>query len=381
MTRRVEIAGAGFAGLTAAIAFARRGWSVRLHERAPQPRAFGAGIFIWENGLRVLEAVDALDAAMARMHEAPYYWVRGPHGERVGEYVFGPKVGTRMITMTRQTLHEALLASAMRHGVQLCCDSHVTGADPAGRLHTAHGEVFDADLVIGADGVHSAVRDSLGLLRSRRGTGYGAIRLLLERTDAERASDEGNAVIYNRADGKRRLLQVPCDHDALYLCFTMGAADDEGKRLPLNRDSWSRSFPHLAPLVERVAGQGRWDEFEVIKLERWSRGRVAVIGDAAHSMTPALGQGAGCAMMNALSLASFVADADDVGNALLRWESAERPLTEHTQDYALRSTQGESADSAGGTKWTADAIRTALHVPTGFEPSRPANITGENACM
>lgn len=380
MSRRVEIAGAGFAGMTAAIAFAQRGWSVRLHERSAQPRAFGAGIFVWENGLRVLEAVGALDAAMSRMHEAPHYWVKGPGGGRVGEYVFGPHIGTRMITMTRHTLHEALLSSALRHGVRLQCASRVLGADAAGRLRTERGEVFEADLVVGADGVHSAVRDSLGLLRLRQRVGVGAIRLLIPRTEAERASDEGNAVIYNRAEGERRLLQVPCDVENLYLCFTMSASDERGRALPLNRAGWAQDFPHLASLVARVGDEGRWDEFEMIKLERWSKGRVAVIGDAAHSMTPALGQGAGCAMMNALSLASFVDAADDIEDALRRWEAAERPLTEHTQDYALRATQGKSIDAERGTKWTADAIRTALHVPTGVRRP-PAITTGDNACM
>ena len=63
--RHAEIAGAGFAGLVAAIALADRGWTVRVHERAEALRAFGAGIFIWENGLRVLKAIGAYDAVIA----------------------------------------------------------------------------------------------------------------------------------------------------------------------------------------------------------------------------------------------------------------------------------------------------------------------------
>lgn len=372
MKKHVEIAGAGFAGMTAAIAFAQRGWSVRLHERALEPRAFGAGIFVWQNGLRVLAAVDALDDAMSTMHEAPNYWVRNAHGERIGEYIFGPAVGTRMITMTRETLHHALLASARRHGVELRCDSHVVGATPDGALQLADGSRLPADLVVGADGLNSRVRDSLGLLRSRTPVGFGAIRLLLPRTAEEVASTEGNAVVFNRDEGHRRLLQVPCDPENLYLCFTMASDDRHGQGLPLNKASWAASFPHLAPLVERVGAQGRWDEFEVAKLHRWSAGRVAVIGDAAHSMTPALGQGAGCAMMNALSLAEWVCDRPDPVAALADWEAAERPLTEHTQDEALRITRGAAQSAAQGTKWTAQALRAALHVPTGTRHAETA---------
>ena len=68
--RHVEIAGAGFAGLAAATALCQRGWSARVHESGPELRAFGAGIFIWENGLRVLRALGAYDGVMTGSHQA-----------------------------------------------------------------------------------------------------------------------------------------------------------------------------------------------------------------------------------------------------------------------------------------------------------------------
>ena len=66
-----EIAGAGFAGLAAAIALRQRGWSVRVHEKEAELRAFGAGIFVWENGLRVLHAIGAYDDVVRGAHQAP----------------------------------------------------------------------------------------------------------------------------------------------------------------------------------------------------------------------------------------------------------------------------------------------------------------------
>ena len=63
-TKHVEIAGGGFAGLATATAFRQRGWTARIHEAAPELRSFGAGIFIWENGLRVLKALGAYDAVI-----------------------------------------------------------------------------------------------------------------------------------------------------------------------------------------------------------------------------------------------------------------------------------------------------------------------------
>ncbi len=71
-----EIAGAGFAGLAAAIALHQRGWSVRVHEKEAELRAFGAGIFIWENGQRVLQAIGAYDEVARGAHQAPAYETR-----------------------------------------------------------------------------------------------------------------------------------------------------------------------------------------------------------------------------------------------------------------------------------------------------------------
>src|SRR5437660_1525789 len=72
-TRHAEIAGAGFAGLTAAVALSQRGWSVRLHEKGPELRAFGAGIYLWHNGLRVLEGLGVLEDVLNGSHTPPTY--------------------------------------------------------------------------------------------------------------------------------------------------------------------------------------------------------------------------------------------------------------------------------------------------------------------
>ena len=366
MPRHVEIVGAGFAGMTAAVAFAQRGWSVRLHERASEPRAFGAGIFLWENGLRVLEAVGALGTAMAQVHEAPHYWVKDQDGNLLRDYVFGPDVGTRMVTMTRQNLHSALLKEVESAGVELVCDSHVVRAHQDGSIETETGRRYQGDLVVGADGVNSKVRDSLDLVERREYTGHGAIRLMVPRTSAEKSSIDGNAVVFTQ-DGKsaRRLLQVPCDQNELYLCFGMATHDESGRSIPVNKEAWIDSFPRLQDMIERIGDQGRWDEYQTIKLKNWTAGRVAIIGDAAHSMTPSLGQGAGCAMMNGLSLAHMVADGADVIASLKHWEHHERGLTDHTQDYASLITEG----GLEFKKWTDDALRAALHKPVGWQES------------
>jgi 2-polyprenyl-6-methoxyphenol hydroxylase-like FAD-dependent oxidoreductase len=151
--------------------------------------------------------------------------------------------------------------------------------------------------------------------------------------------------------------------------------DAVAKAVPVDRGAWKRWFPHLEPLIDRLDDQGRYDRFELIKLRRWSAGRVAVIGDAAHALPPNIGQGGGCAMMNALSLAVHLDRDRDVPAALDAWERAERPLTEHTQRISWLlglpttwppSLRAKALALAGKSKWLVkQRTRTALHRPTG----------------
>jgi 2-polyprenyl-6-methoxyphenol hydroxylase-like FAD-dependent oxidoreductase len=141
------------------------------------------------------------------------------------------------------------------------------------------------------------------------------------------------------------------------------------------RDSWKRAFPHLETLIDRLGEQGRYDRFELIKLRRWSAGRAAIIGDAAHALPPNIGQGGGCSMMNALSLAVHLDREPDVLAALDTWERNERPITDHTQRISvllgLPTTwpprlRAVTLALAGRSKWlTRQRTRTALHRPTG----------------
>ena len=151
--------------------------------------------------------------------------------------------------------------------------------------------------------------------------------------------------------------------------------DTAARALPVDQALWSRSFPRLAPLIARIGDDARYDRFEYIRLKRWSSGRVAVIGDAAHAIPPNIGQGAGCAMMNALSLAVFLDKSEDAEKALQAWETAERPLTNHTQRISLLfgmpafwppRLRALFYSLAARSQWLTDQrTRTARHVPTG----------------
>src|ERR1700674_5150976 len=121
MTKRhAEIVGAGFAGLTVACSLAQRGWSVRGHERSDRLRTTGAGIYVYENGLRVLEAVGAYDAAVKGAPFAQTREVRDDRNNVISVHRWG---GSRVFSIVRQTVINALAAAAARAGVEIMFNS------------------------------------------------------------------------------------------------------------------------------------------------------------------------------------------------------------------------------------------------------------------
>ncbi len=360
--KHVEIAGGGFAGLAAATAFRQRGWTARIHEAAPELRTFGAGIFIWENGLRVLKALGAYEAVIGAAHQAAGYEGRDTDDRQISYHTFGNDC--RMLTMTRQHLYSAMFAAAEAAGVDFETNSEIVAADPAGLLIGANGRTYKADLVVGADGVNSKVRESLGIATERTAFTHGVIRLLVGRQNQDLTSTNPDNVI-NYWGPRLKVLYVPCNVDELYLAMMVRKDDAEATAIPVQKDIWSTEFPVLAHIIGRIGDQGRFDTYETTKLDRMSVGRAALVGDSAHPMPPTLGQGAGCAIMNALGMAVALDEAgDDITGGLHVWEQRERPLTDHTQDISSQYVRAR-AGSDGANKWDATAMRTARHIPTG----------------
>jgi len=366
--RTAQIVGGGFAGLAAACALAQRGWTVRLHERADRLRTAGAGINVYENGLRVLEALGALedtirDGARAKLRET-----RDQDDRLLSVHHWN----VRVYGVLRQRMIDALAAAARRAGAEIVTSSEGIAATPAGELQLANGERLKADLVVAADGVNSRIRDGLGLVAVRRYLRDGCIRVLIPTRSAEEGLDSRTIEYWS---GHRRLLYNPCSTTHLYLALSIPHDDEAGRALPVDKALWTRSFPRLRALIERIGDDGRYDRFEYIRLKRWSSGRVAVIGDAAHALPPNIGQGAGCAMMNALSLAVYLDRYPDVASALEAWERAERPLTDHSQRisrlYGMPTfwpapLRRAFYALAARSRWlTEQRTRTARHVPTG----------------
>ena len=369
--RSAEIVGAGFAGLAAACALARRGWQVRVHERSDQLRAAGAGIYIYENGLRVLEALDAYEEAIVGAPIAHTREIRDENNRLLSTHRWDRS--RRVYSIVRLQVINALAAAARRAGAEIVTRSEGLRATPEGILFFADGSQTRADLIVAADGANSILRDGLNLTAKRRRLPDGAIRLLIDKTPDERQSDGGTTVEY--WSESRRVLYTPCSGDTIYIAMTMLDSDVVAKETPINEGAWIGWFPHLRDLIDRIGKEGRYDRFEYVKLKRWSENRVVILGDAAHALPPNIGQGAGCAMMNALSLGVFLDRHDDVPSALAAWEKHERPITDHTQRVSIflglpttwpAPLRRGFFQFAGRSKWLIrQRTRTAEHHPTG----------------
>src|SRR5262245_23373668 len=201
--RRAEIIGAGLAGLLAACALSQRGWRVRVHERSSDLRMFGAGIWLWENGLSALRAIGALDEAIARGQRMSAWEIRDRDGRLIRRRPTPPS--DPLIVPPRADLYESLKRVAREHDVEIALCSRAVGAFPSGEVELADGSRITAELVVAADGLRSVLRDSLGLTRSFRPLGNGAVRLLIPRR-----RDETADVAAEHWNGNRVLLYNPC---------------------------------------------------------------------------------------------------------------------------------------------------------------------------
>lgn len=316
------VVGAGIGGLAAAAALARTGWAVRIYERAPEAREFGAGIYLKENSLQPLDAT----VVSARLGEQGVKLDEVRILDERGRPVAVRNVrAERLIVTLRSTLHGALLDLALEAGAEVTTGATVTAATPDGTLRFADGTATSADLVVGADGFRSTVRDALGLGRRVRTLGDGATRVLVPRQDEEPVSTE-------HWSGTRRVGIAPCSSDDTYVFLIAPERDRGATGVPLDVEYWAAAFPHLRSVFERVTPDaGVHHAHTFVLCHSWVRGRTALIGDAAHAQPPNLGQGAGLAIANAFALAARLQEATSVEDGLAAWNATAFPVARNVQ--------------------------------------------------
>jgi 2-polyprenyl-6-methoxyphenol hydroxylase-like FAD-dependent oxidoreductase len=379
--RRVEIAGAGLAGLAVAVRLAQLGWKVRMHERNPELRMFGAGIWLWENGLKSLRILGAYEAATRRAKAIREWRICDPHGKVLMSRMMTP--GDGMLLPPRADLYQSLIDRAQEAGVEIETSSVVTDVSPDGRITLQNGKEYPADLVIAADGAYSRLRE---VILKTRWIDYGVetgIRMLIRYHPGD--SDDTCTEYWN---GPWRLLYNPCTDGENYIFLSAPVNDERARALPIDRALWRSIFPDASDLISRFSEASRWDRIVNVRCSRWSSGRVALLGDAAHAMPPNLGQAANMAFTNAMALAMAVTEGRDVPGSLEAWERKQRPLSDHVQWWSyiyglvvgcwpnsLLPLRSDLVRFLAKTEWFEHGLnRGARTVPDGFTAGPPGGV-------
>ncbi|MET8867584.1 FAD-dependent monooxygenase [Nonomuraea sp. NPDC004580] len=340
---KVIIVGGGIGGLATAVAFHRRGRQVEVLERAAAFTEVGAGLTIQPNGLRALDAVGLGERLRAGGLADPPAGIRGRRGDwlvRNDAEDLKRRFGA-WVTVHRAALVDLLRAAvppeALRPGIDV---RHV---HPDGTVHHSEG-TSTADLVVGADGVHSVTRRSLWPDHpGPRYVGYTTWRFL-----APPQPVKGSAETWGSGE-RFGYVRMP---DGRVYCYAMANAP-AGSRIGLDElrgrfAGWHDPIPALLGSAREEAVL-QHDTYELPALPAYVRGNVAVLGDAAHAMTPNLGQGACQALEDAVTLARAV-DTLGVRPGLAAYDSARRP---RTQQIARRSRQAGAA-----AHWTSTPLTT-----------------------
>ena len=329
--RHAEVAGAGIVGLSTALLLRQTGWSVRVHEQSASVREIGAGIALHQGACAVLEHLGLLSTVL----ENGVDLAASQAIDRTGKVLADRELtgAYRQLALPRQTLIRLLAEAAADAGVEIATDSRVVGARPSGELLLAAGETARADLVVGADGFHSAVRESLGLTDKKVERSNGATRAIIEH------SKGGDRTILEEWWGQsKRVGNLPLGPNLLYVYMSSRESDRRATRVPIDGAYWSRCFPGLDPLIFEKLSQAdaRHDPYPYARPRSWSAGCVAIVGDALNALPPSLGLGASLGLRNArLMVEALARRGDDVPAALAEWEGEGRPDTEWIQRWSL----------------------------------------------
>jgi 2-polyprenyl-6-methoxyphenol hydroxylase-like FAD-dependent oxidoreductase len=337
MDRRAIVVGAGIGGLAAAIGLRRVGWEVTILERAPVLGEVGAGWSLAPNAMRALDALgvgEEVRSCSVPSEAAGNLFT--PSGVRLMR--FKPGRDVPLLANHRAELHRVLLDQVPVDSVRIAAevtgvkntaaDVVVTYRTPDGNRHAS------AELVVAADGIHSTVRTRLW----PRAPGPVFQHIVCWRG----VTEPGGAPLiqgFQTWGRGQRFGAHPLPKDRVFWFHSVRQrwpdvryADDLGevRRRVL---SWHQPIPALLDGTRPEAVLCH-DIFDLDPLPAYASGRVALLGDAAHAMTPFLAQGACQALEDAVVLAAEVGRGGAIGDALLRYDRARRPRTQRIAQMA-----------------------------------------------
>ena len=376
----IAIVGAGIGGLTAALSLHRAGFDVQVYEQASTVSEVGAGIQVSPNASRVLHGLGLADD-LAEMGVRPLAWhqrrwqdgrtlVRAPLGDAVVEAFGFPQYQMHRADLLA-TLLRALPAERVHVGHRL------VGLDDHGDRVEARFESADpvtADVLVGADGIHSVVREILFGPQDAHFTGCAAYRGLIP---SERLADlelevtsqvwmgPGRHFVHYYVQAERLVNFVAVvEQDS----WTRESWTDQGDLAAAlaEYDGW---HPQVRTILGSVDGTFVWALFDRAPLERWSVGRVTLLGDACHPMLPFMAQGAAQAVEDGATLtACLLRERDDIPEALRLYErlrlpraskiqglSAANKIRFHLPDGPEQQERDEQMAS-GSTDWSLKAV-------------------------
>jgi salicylate hydroxylase/6-hydroxynicotinate 3-monooxygenase len=375
----IAVVGAGMGGLAVAATLRQAGFAVEVYEQAQRFGRIGAGIQMMPNSMKVLRGIGVEDRLRA-IAFAPYSHLNrdGYTGEMTRELPMPESLyGAPYLCMHRADLHDALLSAVPAETIHL--NKKLIGLDQMnGRvtLSFADGTTADADAVVGADGVHSTVRDIVVGPDEPIHKGRIAYRAVfpaalmggfdIGRSRTKWWGTDRHIVIYytNKAKGEVYFVtSVP--EEAGWMTRESWSAKGDVKELRAAYDGFHQDVRNV---LEACPDCHKWAILEREPLRTWSDGRVVLLGDSAHPMTPYMAQGAATSIEDAAILARCLkaVDGEDVEGAFKRYEAHRKPRTSVVQAISsantwMREGSGDTSWLYGYDAWNAPLDRPASH--------------------
>ncbi len=358
----VAVVGAGIAGLTAVLALAKSGHKVSLYEAAPAWGEVGAGITLAPNAMRGLDYVGVgetvADVGMEPAKQEISHWQSGELLLPVDRSGTREKYNAAYVYIHRADLHKILVDAAQAAGVQILLDKRAVNinTDDKPIITFADGTTAEADLLIGADGLKSTIRSLFDPVAPHF-TGHIAFRALAPATPAIQALIDQPGM--HIGPGKMVVRYPLRKGNILNLVFfaRQDGWTEDGWSIPAQVSELKALYADWCPDVQTLIDsiqEGtafKWAINAHSPLANWSiDGKVTMIGDAAHAMTPFLGQGAATGIEDAVMLARALDDSDTTQEALARYVSARQERCDFIQAESNANAdrlQGEEAEMYG----------------------------------
>lgn len=362
MTQKFIVVGGGIGGLAAALALAKTGRSVDVLERAPEFSEIGAGLQLGPNASRMIDRLGILKAVQehavfpSRMKMCDIMSGRQIVSLDVGD-AFRAQYGYPYLVMHRTDLHFALL-DACRHNslVHLSTNCDVIDLVDEGNkvvARCADGRMFSGDAAVGADGLHSFVRKRLIGDGEPIDSHYVAYRGAIAMSEMSQHAGLDNLVLWTGHEF--HLVQYPVRRGELYnqvAVFRVPASstdDNDPATISAELDAhFASACEHVRQAIPTVGRARRWRLFDREPVTGWSKGRIVLLGDAAHPMLQYLAQGACQALEDALCLADQIEHASGkIEKAFAAYEALRAPRTARVQSNARVFGEVIHTDSVG----------------------------------